>query len=108
YDSLLQLEGVGEKTALDLYQSGYKSASEVAEATVSDLLQMKDMDEEKAQRIVQSAVSLSREPPPQAEGNGSPKDMGAETPTEAGDEMEAKEQSAVSEADEDQNGGEAR
>ena len=108
YDSLLQLEGVGEKTALDLYQSGYKSASEVAEATVSDLLQMKDMDEEKAQRIVQSAVSLSQEPPPQAEGNGSPKDTGAETPTEASGEMEAKEQSAVSEADEDQNGGEAR
>jgi N utilization substance protein A len=108
YDSLLQLEGVGEKTALDLYQSGYKSASEVAEATVSDLLQMKDMDEEKAQRIVQSAVSLSQERPPQAEGNGSPKDIGAETPTEAGGEMEAKEQSAVSEADEDQNGGEAR
>ncbi|PKN28974.1 MAG: transcription termination/antitermination protein NusA [Deltaproteobacteria bacterium HGW-Deltaproteobacteria-21] len=108
YDSLLQLEGVGEKTALDLYQSGYKSASEVAEATVSDLLQMKDMDEEKAQRIVQSAVSLSQEPPPQAEENGSPKDMVAETPPEAGGEMEAKEQSAVSEADEDQNGGEAR
>lgn len=67
YDSLLRLEGVGEKTALDLYQSGYKSANEVAEATVSDLLQMKDMDEEKAQRIVQSAVALSKEPPPPAE-----------------------------------------
>jgi transcription termination/antitermination protein NusA len=67
YDSLLRLDGVGEKTALDLYQSGYKSASEVAEAKVSDLMQMKDMDEEKAQRIVQSAVALANEPPPEPE-----------------------------------------
>jgi N utilization substance protein A len=63
YDSLLRLDGVGEKTALDLYQSGYKSADEVADAKVSDLMQLKDMDEEKAQRIVRSAVALSQEPP---------------------------------------------
>jgi N utilization substance protein A len=85
YDSLLRLDGVGEKTALDLYQSGYKSASEVAEAEVSDLLQMKDMDEEKAQRIVQSAVALSQEEPaPKAEEEAVKPEEGAEPPGPAG------------------------
>jgi N utilization substance protein A len=63
YDSLLQIEGVGEKTALDLYQSGYKSSREVAEAKVSDILQMTDMDEEKAEKIVRSAIALSEAGP---------------------------------------------
>jgi N utilization substance protein A len=108
YDSLLRLEGVGEKTALDLYQSGYKSASEVAEATVSDLLQMKDMDEEKAQRIVRSAVTLSHEPPPQAEENASPTDSGPETQAQASADLKETEPIAASESDEDQSGGEVR
>ena len=56
YDSLLNVEGVGEKTAVDLYQEGYRSASELAEAKVSDLIQVKDMDEEKAAKIIESAA----------------------------------------------------
>jgi len=65
YDSLLRIEGVGEKTAVDLYQAGYRSAAEVAETPLSELLQLKDMDEEKAQRIIESAVRVPDEPPPQ-------------------------------------------
>ena len=68
YDSLLQIEGVGEKTALDLYQSGYKSSREIAEAKVSDLLQVKDMDEEKAEKIIRSAIVLSEAGPPSDSG----------------------------------------
>ncbi|RJR38392.1 MAG: transcription termination/antitermination protein NusA [Desulfobacteraceae bacterium] len=107
YDSLLQLEGVGEKTALDLYQSGYKSASEVAEAKVSDLLQMMDMDEEKAQRIVQSAVSLTQEPPSPTDGNSAP-DRKEESQPEANAELKAAEPSTPSDADKGQSSGEAQ
>ncbi|MBN1106888.1 MAG: transcription termination/antitermination protein NusA [Deltaproteobacteria bacterium] len=61
YDSLLRVEGIGEKTALDLYQAGYRSAEEVAEAKVSDLLQLTDMDEEKAKKVIDSALTRINE-----------------------------------------------
>jgi len=60
YDSLLQLEGVGEKTALALYQGGFRSAEEVANAQVADLMQLADIGEEKAAKIVESALELVR------------------------------------------------
>ncbi|MGD2124733.1 MAG: transcription termination factor NusA [Desulfobacteraceae bacterium] len=56
YDSLLKLDGVGEKTALNLYQTGFRSAEEVAAAEISDLVQLKDIGEEKATKIIRSAV----------------------------------------------------
>jgi N utilization substance protein A len=58
YDSLLQLDGVGEKTALALYQGGFRSADEVAEAQVPDLMQLAEIGEEKAAKIIESAVDL--------------------------------------------------
>jgi transcription termination/antitermination protein NusA len=56
YDSLLDLNGVGEKTALNLYQAGFRSAEDVAKAPASDLTQLKDIGEEKAKKIIESAV----------------------------------------------------
>ena len=72
YDSLMRIEGVGEKTALDLYQSGYKSSREVAEAKSSELIaQMKDMDEEKAEKIIRNAKAVPDElPEPEEEETG--------------------------------------
>jgi N utilization substance protein A len=58
YDSLLQLEGVGEKTALALYQGGFRSADELAGAQVADLMQLADIAEEKAAKIIESATEL--------------------------------------------------
>jgi len=58
YDSLLQLEGVGEKTALGLYQGGFRSADEVAGAQVADLMQLAEIAEEKAVKIIESAIDL--------------------------------------------------
>jgi len=58
YDSLLQLEGVGEKTALALYQGGFRSAEEVASAEIADLMQLADIAEEKATKIIESALEL--------------------------------------------------
>jgi len=60
YDSLLQLEGVGEKTALALYQGGFRSAEELANAQVPDLMQLAEIGEEKAAKIIESALELVR------------------------------------------------
>ncbi|MBU2497593.1 MAG: transcription termination factor NusA [Proteobacteria bacterium] len=55
YDSLLNISGVGEKTALNLYQAGYRSAEEVAGAQIPDLTHLKDIGEEKARKIIEGA-----------------------------------------------------
>ncbi|MFH1490375.1 MAG: transcription termination factor NusA [Pseudomonadota bacterium] len=70
YDSLLNLDGVGEKTALNLYQSGFRSAEEVAGADISDLTATRDIGEEKAKKIIESAVNYleSRAEKESAEG----------------------------------------
>ena len=60
YDMLLKLEGVGEKTALDLYQAGFRSAGDLASADVSELMELKDMTEEKALKIIESAGEYKR------------------------------------------------
>ena len=75
YLSLMQLEGVGEKTALNLYQAGYRSAEDVAIAQVSELMGIRDIGEEKAGKIIESAVKYLEdkaagrvENPPEAVG----------------------------------------
>ena len=55
YDSLLNIDGVGEKTALNLYQAGFRSAEEVSTAQISDLVQLRDMGEDKAAKIIENA-----------------------------------------------------
>jgi N utilization substance protein A len=55
YDSLLNIDGVGEKTALNLYQAGFRSAEEVSTAQISDLVQLRDIGEEKATKIIENA-----------------------------------------------------
>jgi N utilization substance protein A len=55
YDSLLNIDGVGEKTALNLYQAGFRSAEEVSTAQISDLVQLRDIGEDKAAKIIENA-----------------------------------------------------
>ena len=55
YNSLLQLDGVGEATASNLYQQGFRSVEEVAQAAVSELMQVGGIGEEKARKIIGSA-----------------------------------------------------
>jgi N utilization substance protein A len=55
YDSLLNIDGVGEKTALNLYQAGFRSAEEVSTAQTSDLVQLRDIGEDKAAKIIENA-----------------------------------------------------
>ncbi len=56
YDSLLDLEEVGEATATNLYQAGFRSASEVAGATVEELSTVRGIGEEKGARLIESAT----------------------------------------------------
>ena len=55
YNSLLSLDGVGEATATNLYQVGFRSVEDVAEATIEELTQVKGISDEKAIKIIESA-----------------------------------------------------
>jgi N utilization substance protein A len=55
YDSLLDLEEVGDATATSLYQAGFRSASDVAGATVEELSTVQGIGEEKGARLIKSA-----------------------------------------------------
>jgi len=110
YDSLLKVEEIGEKTALDLYQAGYRSAEEVAEAKISDLLQLTDMDEEKAKKVIDSALIRAQEAAsetpeepegPPEEGADAPEGMGGEAQEEgaAGETVDSDEAPEVKEGE---------
>jgi N utilization substance protein A len=58
YDSLLNLEGVGEKTASNLYQQGFRSAGDVAKTAVAELAQVEGISEEKAERLIANALEF--------------------------------------------------
>ncbi len=67
YNSLLKLDGVGEATASNLYQQGFRSTEEVAGASVSDLMQVDGIGEEKAKKIIESAIQLKSKAAEEAE-----------------------------------------
>lgn len=56
YRSLLDLEGIGEKRATDLYEADFKSVGDVAGASVEDLLAVKGMTEAKAETLIDEAI----------------------------------------------------
>ncbi len=56
YKSLLELEGVGEKRAADLYEFGYRSAKDVTQASVADLAAIKGISEEGAAKLIEDAI----------------------------------------------------
>ncbi len=56
YESLLNLDGVGEGTALSLYQAGFRSADELARVTVEDLVQVRGIGEEKSAKLIEAAT----------------------------------------------------
>jgi N utilization substance protein A len=55
YNSLLELDGVGEKTALNLYQEGFRSADDVAGVSMEEMMQIDGIGPEKAEQIIASA-----------------------------------------------------
>lgn len=56
YDSLVALEGMTISLADALYESGFYSATELSRASVADLMQIRDLDEETAARLIQTAA----------------------------------------------------
>ena len=56
YKSLLELPGVGDKRAADLYEEGFNSSRDVAGATVADLAVVDGISEKGAERLIESAI----------------------------------------------------
>ena len=55
YDSLVALPGVGIGLADALYESGFYSAEEINQATIEDLIQIRGIGEDKAEKLLESA-----------------------------------------------------
>ncbi len=55
YNSLLQLDGVGEATASNLYQEGFRSAEDIAQTEIAELVHIEGIGEEKAKKLIESA-----------------------------------------------------
>lgn len=84
YKSLLQLEGVGEKRASDLFEIGFRSAEEVARASVDDLSSIKGVSKERASKLIEDAI---RYPDEKALDTGAEEDSELDAPpTPASDE----------------------
>ncbi len=60
YNTLLELPGIGEKRASDLYAEGFRSAEDIAAATIEDLMGIKGMAESRAQSLIESAMEHVR------------------------------------------------
>ena len=56
YDSLTQLSSVGISLADALYEKGFYSAEEVSKASVEELLQIRDINEDMAKQLVEDAT----------------------------------------------------
>jgi transcription termination/antitermination protein NusA len=55
YESLKQISGVGISMADMLFEKGFYSAEELANAEIEDLVQMRGIGEEKAKQLISSA-----------------------------------------------------
>ncbi|MEE9566227.1 MAG: transcription termination factor NusA [Desulfobacteria bacterium] len=55
YDSLMSLPGIGASTADALYEQGFYSIEELANASVEELVQIKGISDKKAQALLESA-----------------------------------------------------
>jgi N utilization substance protein A len=61
YKSLLELQGVGPKRASDLYEEGFRSAADVAGATIEELDSVEGMTEKRATKLIDDAIKYTDE-----------------------------------------------
>ncbi len=102
YKSLMELNGVGEKLATQLYEIDLKSARDLSSATVNDLENISDLSEEDARELIRNAEQFvkkaneAKEIPLESESISKKPD---EEPIEPDEEdiKTAKEQDGVSE-----------
>lgn len=89
YQSLILLPGVGEITADALFEAGYRSAEEILNADLEDLVQVPGVSEKKAENLKEAArlyldqiaaeeeaVEDADNPEPEPEGPGEPGNPG--------------------------------
>lgn len=57
FKSLLDLPGVGEKIASELYEEGFGSAEDIAKSGVDDLKSVSGVDTDKATTLIEDAIS---------------------------------------------------
>ena len=76
YNSLLSLDGVGEATATNLYQEGFRSAEDLAGANIAELAQLKGISQEKAKKLVESAFQYLKTKEAEEETKEEAKDNG--------------------------------
>ncbi|RLB43664.1 MAG: transcription termination/antitermination protein NusA [Deltaproteobacteria bacterium] len=89
YESLLALEGVGEKLAADLYQEGFRSALDLSQAEPEELLGIEGMTEEKARQLIDEAISFIQEKEAAAAtGSEETEEKGEEGPEAGSQEQE--------------------
>ena len=78
FRSLLDLSGVGEKIATELYDSDFRSARDIAGSTVEDLMVVKGISQEKAEALIAEAnaylVAESQKPKEDAPVESEPDD----------------------------------
>ena len=128
YASLLELDEVGEATATNLYQSGFRSAEEVAGSSEEELMTVRGIGEEKASKLIVSAAEYMERKQdeveqeaeadsdeagePSAEAADQAPDQTAETaeedvPEDAPEDEEAQETQSAEPADESVEAGDA-
>ena len=59
YDSLVALPGVGIGLADALYESGFYSAEEISRASIEELIQIRGIGEEKAEKLLDAARNVA-------------------------------------------------
>jgi N utilization substance protein A len=96
YDSLVALPGVGIGLADALYESGFYSAEEISRATIEDLIQIRGIGEEKAEKLLEAARNAIAQ---------SEADANAETYSETAVNDELSEEEIAPQTAEDQTAG---
>lgn len=79
YETLVALSDVGVSLADALYEGGFFSIDEISIASVEDLMQVRDMTEDKAQEL----ISAARQAVLDAEGDGEEDDLQSTGETES-------------------------
>jgi N utilization substance protein A len=80
YDSLMKLPGVGVSLADALYEKGFYSAEVLSTATIEDLVPIRGIGEEKAAKLIESAIIFASQSPEEVDED---EESGAETLVEA-------------------------
>jgi N utilization substance protein A len=99
YKSLLAVDGVDDKLAEKLYDAGYASSVELAEATVEEVGEI-GLDQAKAEAIIKAAASVPAPVETESEDEDEGKAVGVSGAEDQGDSAESKNTAAGSAVEE--------